>query len=275
VNDRPDGPSPRRILVALDTHEHSGTALEEAARLAAGLQAELVGLCIEDTELLAAAALPVTRIIPNQAWATGALDPETMQRALRIWSAEARKSLATTAARWQVRWSFQVARGGFAEELLSQAGQHDLVAFQTDRRLHRSRGALAARQVAARARCSVFLMERRASAGRPVAALYEGNNRVLEVGRAIAGIYNLGLVVVTLGETDRSAGALGDTARQFLKDEPRLISIGVPPDDTAAEVRAALRRHDPGVVVFHRQGALAGEIESALEELDCSVFVVG
>lgn len=269
------GPTPRRILVALDAAERSTAALEEAARLAAGLEAELVGLFIEDIELLEAAALPVTRIIPSQARAAGALDPDTMQRAWRIWSAESRRTLAAAAARWHVRWSFQVARGVFAEQLLAQTDERDMLAFQTNRRMGRTRGALAARQVAARARCSVLLMERRAFAGKPVVVICEGGPQVLAVGRTIADIYNLRLVVLALGQSDDAAKATASKARSLLKDEPRLSAIEALPDATAAGVAELLRRYDPGVVIFQRLGAFAGEVEQALADTDCSVLVVG
>ena len=56
--------APRRILVALEAGESAPALLEAAANLAAGLHAELVGLFVEDRELLDAADLPVTRSIP-------------------------------------------------------------------------------------------------------------------------------------------------------------------------------------------------------------------
>ncbi len=275
MSDKTPGPIPRRILVALDAAERSTMALEAAARLAAGLKAELVGLFIEDTELLEAAALPVARIFPSQARAAGALDPDMMQRAWRIWSAESRKSLAATAARWHVRWSFQVARGAFTEQLLAQTGEQDILAFQISRRMSQTRGALAARHVAAHARCSVLLMERRAFGGKPVVVICEGGRQVLAVARTIADIYNLRLVVLALGPSGDAATALAAEARRFLKDEPRLSAIEVLPDATAAGVGAVLRQYDPGVVIFQRLGGLTDAVEQALADTECSVLVVG
>ena len=53
----------RRILVALDASRHSLAALEAAAELAARLKAELVGLFVEDIDLLRLAGLPFAREI--------------------------------------------------------------------------------------------------------------------------------------------------------------------------------------------------------------------
>ncbi len=46
--------APRRVLVALEAGESAPALLEAAANLAAGLHAELVGLFVEDSELLEA-----------------------------------------------------------------------------------------------------------------------------------------------------------------------------------------------------------------------------
>ena len=108
-------PDLRRILVTLDAAEQRQSTLEEVARLAAGLKAELVGLCVEDSELLEAAELPVTQIVSSHSGAAAARDSALMQRAFRIWSAESRKTFEAVAERWSVRWSFQVARGALAE----------------------------------------------------------------------------------------------------------------------------------------------------------------
>ena len=267
-------PDLRRILVALDSGERSASALEEAARLAAGMEAELVGLFIEDSELLAAASLPVTRLLSGHEGRLGALDSALVQRAYRIWSAELRKNLEAVAARWQVRCSFQVARGAVAEELLSQAGERDLLAVETDRRQRRGRGAAAVQLVAERARCSVFLMQRRAYGRRPVAVLFEGAEPALAVGRSVARIYHADLVVLALGE-DAVAAESEDPLRTVLEGESPRTRLERLPDPTAEAIAEILRRFAPGVVVVQRKGAFAAAAKSALEQFDCSLLMVG
>ena len=48
----------RRILIALDASTHSLAALHAAAEMAANMQAELIGLFVEDENLLHLAGLP-------------------------------------------------------------------------------------------------------------------------------------------------------------------------------------------------------------------------
>ena len=52
MNERELEPTIRRILVALDASPHSQAALQAASELAAALKAELVGIFVEDVNLL-------------------------------------------------------------------------------------------------------------------------------------------------------------------------------------------------------------------------------
>jgi len=268
-------PDLRRILVSLDADAHRHSTLEEVARLAAGLKAELVGLWVEDTELLEAAALPMTQIVSSHSGTPAALDKALLQRAFRIWSAESRKAFEAAAERWSVRWSFQVARGALGEQLLSQVRERDLVAFHSGRMLRRSRTAMTAHRVMAQVPCSVLLMEGRRTLGKPVVVLYEGNETTLSVGRCLAEIYKLGISVLAL-EKDREAdGDVAADARRCLRDEAGAIEVRSLADCKAARIKAALQQQDPGVVVFDRHGFSSQAIEQAIEVLGCSILMVG
>jgi len=110
----------RRIVLGLD----AGTPmrdLEAAAALAARTGAELVGLFVENPELLQFAALPFAREIGGASAARRGLDVASVERSLRALALEAERMLAGTAGRSAVRWSFRVARGVLVEVLLAAA----------------------------------------------------------------------------------------------------------------------------------------------------------
>jgi hypothetical protein len=112
--------SARRIVLGLD----AGTprrVLEAAAALAARTGAELVGLFVEDIELLQFAALPFAHEIGGASAARRSLDVASVERSLRALAAEAERMLAGTAGRCDVRWSFRVARGVLVDVLLAAA----------------------------------------------------------------------------------------------------------------------------------------------------------
>lgn len=117
----------RRILVALDASPHSLSALRAASEIASELGADLVGVFIEDVNLVRLAALPVTREIGQTSGRIRELDERTMARQLRGLALRAERALAQEAGRRQVRWSFSVSRGTIGAELWGAASEADLV----------------------------------------------------------------------------------------------------------------------------------------------------
>ena len=87
----------RRIVVPLGGDTDPRT-LDELARLAAALQAELAGLFIEDTTLLQASELPMTRLVGSLAGGP-LFDPSTTRRLLRVWSERCQRTLSQAAQR--------------------------------------------------------------------------------------------------------------------------------------------------------------------------------
>lgn len=272
MNEQGEKSELRRILVALDAGGQGLADLEEAARLAAGLEAELVGLFIEDSELFSAAALPVTRMVSHQGRSEPGPDTALMQRVLRVWAARSRASLAAAAEHWQVRWSFRVARGSLAEQLLSQVEDFDLLALgKAGAPRREARLSAETRRVTEQARCSVLLLHRAARPNRPVVALYEGDERPLGVGRSLARVYGSPLVVLALGADAEAAQALERDAVQRLGGTAAVHRLaGAQP----AEVARALGELSASIVVLDRHGSLASQIEPLLGETDCSVLVL-
>ena len=127
MNERELEPTIRRILVALDASPHSQAALEAASELADVLKAELVGIFVEDVNLLRLAGLPFAREVGYPSGTDRPLDSASMEREIRIQAEQARQTLASVAVRRQIRWSFRVVRGQVATELLSAAQEADLL----------------------------------------------------------------------------------------------------------------------------------------------------
>lgn len=117
----------RRIIVGMEPAPRGRATLEAAAKLAARMEAELVGLFVENIDLLNFAGLPFAREVCLASATRRALDVEGVERHLRALARDAQQTLATVAGRVSVRWSFRVARGSAAGELLAAAADADLV----------------------------------------------------------------------------------------------------------------------------------------------------
>ena len=130
----------RRITVVQEPAR--GTrALDAVAEAAAALEAELLGLFLEDVELLHFAGLPFAREIGASARPRG-LDVQTMERRLRSQAQEARRALAAAAEGKPVRWSFRVERGSVPAQLRKALGDADLVILLGDGESRRRSAAL-------------------------------------------------------------------------------------------------------------------------------------
>jgi len=110
-----------RVLVALDASPQSQAALRAAARVAAAMQAELLGLFVEDANLFHLCNSPFCREVGLRTAVVRQLESQTVERQLRVLAAEMRRSLARVAGEAQVHWSFQVTRGAVEHELLTAA----------------------------------------------------------------------------------------------------------------------------------------------------------
>jgi len=144
-------PSPmfalRRILVALDTSPNSLAALDAAVNLAATLNAELLGLFVEDAALLRLAEVPCAREILYFSTAEIPLSRASMESRFKAQAEQARKALAAAARRAHVEWSFRTARGDVASEVLAAASDVDLLTmgkggWSLDRKIHMGSTAL-------------------------------------------------------------------------------------------------------------------------------------
>lgn len=122
----------RRVIVGVDPTLQSRALLEAAVELAGKMEAELVGLFVEDQDLLHFAGLPFAREVGFASATRRTLDVESMERSLRALAKEAQRTLASVAGRTSVQWSFRIVRGSPAAELLAVAEEYDLVIANLD-----------------------------------------------------------------------------------------------------------------------------------------------
>src|SRR5262245_63946763 len=205
MNERELEPTIRRILVALDASPHSQAALEAASELAVVLKAELVGIFVEDVNLLRLAGLPFAREVGYPSGTDRPLDGPSMERELRIQAEQARQTLAGVAGRRQLRWSFRVVRGQVTAELLTAAQEADLLALgrASWASTRRVRLGGTAREVAAQALRPVLLSQQGRAISQPVQLAYDGSpaaRRGLAVAARIASMTGGQLTVMVIAD---------------------------------------------------------------------------
>jgi nucleotide-binding universal stress UspA family protein len=117
----------KRILVALDASPDSLAALDAAVDLAARFEAELVGLFVEDANLLRLADLSFVEEVGLFSATRRRIDGAEMERQIRVQTRRIRRVFAVTTERARVAWSFRVVRGTVLSEVLSAASEADVL----------------------------------------------------------------------------------------------------------------------------------------------------
>jgi nucleotide-binding universal stress UspA family protein len=212
----------RRILVGLDASPHSLAALEAATELAARFRAELLGLFVEDINLLRASELPFTREVRFFSGALRRLDTQQIERQLRAQAARARRALTASAGRSQVSWSFRVTRGTITSELLDAASEMDLIILGKSgwSPIGRRRLGSTARALLSDAPRLALILEEGTHVAPPVAVIYDGSplaQKALVAAAALAQPEDSLLLLLILAEEQKAVQKLQAQAAEWLQ----------------------------------------------------------
>ncbi len=250
-----DAPAPiRRILVALDASGASLAALDAAARLAVQMEAELLGLFVEDVNLLRLAGLPFAREVGLTLAHARPLASADMERALRAQALRAQQALEQAAARLSVRCSFRVVRGQVTEELLAAAEDADLVAIGLSRQtISRARPGTTAAAMAAGTTRPTLMLPRGAAVRPPVMVIYIGSaagERALALAMLLAQAEQWPLTVWIAGKDEKQRKKLQAEAEQALEGSELTATLRAWPDhDLTGLLREVYRDHGGTLVL--------------------------
>jgi nucleotide-binding universal stress UspA family protein len=167
----------RRILVALDASTHSLTALETAAELASRLRAELIGLFVEDINLVRMTELPFAREVSLFSPLFRQIELPVLERQFRMQANLMRQALAAIAGQRQVSWQFRVARGAVPAEVLLAEAEADLtIVGRAGRSLSGSRRiGSTTRMILAQGRRITLILQQGSRLVVPIMVIYDGS----------------------------------------------------------------------------------------------------
>lgn len=209
MNEEHSHPSPiRRILVALDASISSLNALQTAVELAARFDARVLGLYVEDINLLRLAELPFAREVSLYSSRPRRLKPLDMEMQLRTQAARIRAVLGRAAEKHRVPWEFRTTRGEVGAEVLSAGGDADLVVLgKIGRSLPgpRRSGSTARTLLMQRRGMTLIVYSQLRYADAPIVAVYDGTReapRVLQIAAFLSKSNHTPLTVLILGDDE-------------------------------------------------------------------------
>ena len=253
----------RRIVMALDTASSVLPAIEAAAGLALGLNAELAGLFIEDERLLRFAGLPFAREFGLASARARALAPSSIEHALQAQAQQLRRLLAATAERLSLAWTLEVVRGEVLRSVLARAGASDLLVL--GRSEYTWPGASSRIDPAQRFPALAAL---------PVAVVFDGSAsalRALSIGSTLAEVTDSELTVLVPAASTNAYNDLRQRAAQLLADRPGASYLFLPDSRPASIIRTARSRHF-GVLMW--PGRIEDLTPAQMSELPCPVVLI-
>ncbi|UCD24550.1 MAG: universal stress protein [Gemmatimonadota bacterium] len=203
----------RRIVVAVDASPTSIAALEATTELAAAWDAEVLGVFVEDVNLIKAASLPFAREVGSHSGSFRPIDPAGVRRQLRSQAGRARETLIRAATSHRVTVSFRVARGRVNEELLSALSQADLLSLGKGGRTIAARLGLGstARAIASSANGHVLLLSHVSHVTGPIAVVHDGSpvaDQALNIAGDLAVRINTQATALCVSNTRETSGEL-------------------------------------------------------------------
>jgi len=116
----------KRILVPVDASPNSLEALEAAAEMGARHGAELIGLFVEESNLLLYTEHGFAREVSLCSCSLRPIQRREMELQLRARAEQIRKALSTAGNKWGLPWRFHVSRGTVRSEIQRAASEVDL-----------------------------------------------------------------------------------------------------------------------------------------------------
>jgi nucleotide-binding universal stress UspA family protein len=247
--------------------------LEAAANLASTLQSELLGLFVEDLDLLHLAQLPFAQEVSLPAARMQRLSFESMQRQFMARAASARHELEEAAEKNRLRYKFRVVRGLVDSEVLQAALDVDLLALgwmgHSMIASRRRRIGSTARSAISRARSSVLLVRPGMDLKLPVVALYDGSEAGLRAVAIAATLAQYGgeVRILIWGADDETAYRLHQQVIVLLQDLDATVKYQHFHDQRPQDVVELIEKQGGGLLVFGATGSLLpAEVVDALLE---------
>jgi nucleotide-binding universal stress UspA family protein len=281
VSGEREGPTIRRILVALDASAHSLAALEAAVELAARFRAELSGLYVEDVNILRLGELSFVQEVGHFTATRRELGEKEVQRQIRAQMVRARRIFEGSSKRARLRRSFQVTRGAVPAQVLAAASAADMIVLGRSgwSLMRPGRLGSTARAILSGAPGLALILEEGEQICPPIVVFYDGSPRSLDAlaaATALAEGEDGPLVVILQARDPEQAADLKAGVQAWL--DPRSLNVHYETlaETTVARLVRILQAQGCGTLVLPARGAMLQDdfMQALMDEVRAPVLLV-
>lgn len=216
----PEQPKIERVLVGLDASPDSLAALKAAADLASRHGAKLIGIYVEDLNLIRLAQLPFAVEVVRNTAKQRHIGLADLERQLRVQARKAKRALARTANQHGLKWDFRVARGDVPVEVMAESEESDwIILGRSGWSKARTLGSTS-RALINESEQMVLVLKRGFTLERPVVSVYDGSEnarRTLATAALMAHTHGVGISVFLKGADEQELRELQNEAAGILK----------------------------------------------------------
>lgn len=267
-----------RVVVWLDPTAPQENALPVLASL--GAAAEILGLFVEDINLLELSQLPVAREITFEGPATKLIESQNIERQFRAHSNRMQNLFERAVKNIGSMHSFQVTRGELRAELLKISSDCDTLVLSYSRRQFGPRLTIRTRlaDLLESGPPTLVFVQEQWRTGQRVATLFDGSEQSLEALRIAASIavsegLELSVWIPDVGDDSRQE--LAARVREHLSGSKTRYSLRTLETDNVDDLVNAAGQDKPRVLVLPviRATKTRERIAELLDRVNCSVIV--
>jgi nucleotide-binding universal stress UspA family protein len=269
----------RRILIALDASPASLAALEAAAELAVRLDADLLGLFIEDINLLRLSDLPFASEVGLHSASINQINREQVEQRLRAQANQARRALADITQHSKLRTEFRVVRGPISAELFTAALDTDLIIMGKAGWSQRKKLGSTARSMVKGSPGHTMFLQHGAHIAHSVGVIYDGSPlaaRALGLAASLRPDSKAGLSVLILAQTIDLAHAMQPEVEGWLLKHRLVGHIHWVHGPQGERLAHLVQGEQLGILVLpaHMDALQEEELEKFLNETSIPVLLV-
>lgn len=282
MTDKTNAPMPSgRVLILLDGSRLSLAALEAAAELASARNAEVLGIFVEETNLLRTAGYGFAQEIGGSSGLSRPLEAAALEARMQALAEQARRSLQHAMARRGLAQTLKLCRGRVAEEVLNLMQPDDVVVLGRAgwSGIPGTRLGSTARVLLRQAPGEVLLWaEPRAQRQSRVVVLLNddqaGYHRAVQIGAELARRNKQPLSVLIHSKTEASQ-SLTEDILSYLQREGITAQVKRIPLASAVAAVRALQEEGASQLVISRTSSLFADqgAEALLSELNLPITV--
>lgn len=267
-----------RILVAADASPNSFAALRAAIDLAKKMQAEVLGVFIEDTSLFRLGNLPFIQETGVFTGSSRSISSRQIRQQLRAQSKKARIVLEKLAEEARVRWTYRVLQGSTTADLKEAAADADLIVLGRSGWSGRRRLGSTVQSMLSHNPARILIIGDTPSPKPPILVIYDGSESSIRALESASKLLRDSSGFLTVGILAETPGLAKRLQREAFR---RLRKLGIEPRfrwilNWSVQKINYLANSENCLLVLPRSIEPVQEksVSDVIDELECPVLLI-